>query len=157
MFSSQKSNDDDSSNDVTHEFDFVKVMASCLSEFVATTFLIIASERIGRVQIGRFAYAFTAVAVLIFCRTGSLAAGFCSRLAMVVAVNNTWVHTPELYGTEIRSTGHSMCSACSRVGALISPFFVYSFGVEEVRELKTQSQAARIAPACTSIPDPPPP
>jgi hypothetical protein len=51
------------------------------------------------------------------------------RFAMVVAVNITWVHTPELYGTEIRGTGHSICSAMSRIGALLSPFVVYEFPV----------------------------
>ena len=33
---------------------------------------------------------------------------------------------PELYPTDIRATGHSVCNSVARVGALISPFVVMS-------------------------------
>jgi hypothetical protein len=38
----------------------------------------------------------------------------------------SWVATPELYPTEMRATGHSVCVAWSRVGGLIAPFLVFS-------------------------------
>ena len=36
----------------------------------------------------------------------------------------TWVHTAEIYTTEIRTTGHSAANAMGRTGAFLSPYLV---------------------------------
>jgi hypothetical protein len=38
----------------------------------------------------------------------------------------SWVATPELYPTEMRATGHSVCVAWSRVGGFTTPYLVIS-------------------------------
>lgn len=49
-----------------------------------------------------------------------------ARACAMAGAAATWVATPELYPTEIRATGHSVCNAVARIGALISPFVVMS-------------------------------
>ena len=38
----------------------------------------------------------------------------------------TWVAAAELFGTEVRTTGHSSASAVARLGGIIVPFIVFS-------------------------------
>lgn len=38
----------------------------------------------------------------------------------------TWVVTPELFGTETRTMGHSACTAVSRLGSFFASFLVVS-------------------------------
>lgn len=47
-------------------------------------------------------------------------------LYIVVFQSATWVVTPELYPTEIRVSGNSMCVSWSRIGALLVPYLVIS-------------------------------
>ena len=49
-----------------------------------------------------------------------------ARLFAMTSSSITWVATPELFPTEIRATGHSLCSTAARFGAFISPYFVFS-------------------------------
>ena len=63
-------------------------------------------------------FSFSPVATELF---GGIARG--SSMAATAA---TWVASPELYKTDIRATGHSICNAVARVGAMISPFIVLS-------------------------------
>lgn len=51
---------------------------------------------------------------------------FCARAAVMTASCATWVMTPELYPTAIRSTGHSFANSVARVGAFMSPYLVES-------------------------------
>lgn len=44
----------------------------------------------------------------------------------MAASGATWVASPELYPTEIRATGHAICNAVARIGALLSPYVVMS-------------------------------
>ena len=46
-----------------------------------------------------------------------------SRYRLQVA---TWVVTPELFSTELRTMGHSSCTAVSRVGSFFTSFLVVS-------------------------------
>jgi len=40
--------------------------------------------------------------------------------------NATWVTTPELYSTEMRTVGHSTCVAISKFGSFAAPYLVIS-------------------------------
>ena len=40
--------------------------------------------------------------------------------------NSTWVTTPELYSTDMRTVGHATCVAFSKIGAFCVPFMVIS-------------------------------
>ena len=44
----------------------------------------------------------------------------------MAASNITWVITPELYPTELRTIAHCFCLAVSRIAAFTSPYVVYS-------------------------------
>eukprot|EP01036_Dinobryon_divergens_P026166 gene26166-34783_t len=49
---------------------------------------------------------------------------YMSRLSIMAATNGTWVSTPELFSTELRTLGHAVCNLCSKVGAFMVPFLV---------------------------------
>ena len=52
-------------------------------------------------------------------------------MALVVAVNTTWIATPEMYRTEVRATGHGAANFFSRLGALVaSTWLVKGVGTE---------------------------
>ena len=38
----------------------------------------------------------------------------------------TWVATPEIFPTEMRATGHSICNLAARLGGFAAPYFVQS-------------------------------
>ena len=40
--------------------------------------------------------------------------------------NATWVLTSEVYSTDLRTEGHALGSACSKITAFLSPFLVFS-------------------------------
>ena len=42
------------------------------------------------------------------------------RVMLVLAVNTTWIATPEMYRTSVRATGHGVANFYSRLGALIA-------------------------------------
>lgn len=50
----------------------------------------------------------------------------CTPLMTVCSQNSTWIITPELYNTELRTFGHSLCTTWSKVGSFMSPFVVIS-------------------------------
>ena len=43
---------------------------------------------------------------------------------LVLAVNTTWIATPELYETSVRATGHGAANFFSRGGALIASVYL---------------------------------
>ena len=49
-----------------------------------------------------------------------------ARLGAMGASCATWVATPELYPTEMRATGHSVCSSLAKIGSFFVPYFVVS-------------------------------
>ena len=52
----------------------------------------------------------------------SLTFGYAALLTVNAAATATWVMTPELFGTKVRSTVHAMLTAASRVAAFFSRF-----------------------------------
>ena len=115
------------------DFNYDKVLISASSEVIATTMLIFLSGRYGRTSIAQYSYVLGGSFIFLFCKTESVLFSVIGRMAMVLAVNITWVGTPELYDTDVRTTGHSVCSAMSRLGALLSPFVVYSESMTEAQ------------------------
>ena len=49
----------------------------------------------------------------------------CARLGVFAASAGTWVHTPELFRTEMRATGHAVSNASAQIGSAVVPFMVY--------------------------------
>ncbi|KAL3145940.1 hypothetical protein ABBQ38_015300 [Trebouxia sp. C0009 RCD-2024] len=47
---------------------------------------------------------------------------FLGRAAVMASYTTLYVYTPEVYPTQVRSFGLGVCNACSRFGALLSPF-----------------------------------
>jgi hypothetical protein len=47
-------------------------------------------------------------------------------LLFLLTQNATWVTTPELYSTDMRTVGHATCVAFSKLGAFAVPFMVIS-------------------------------
>eukprot|EP01034_Spumella_vulgaris_P039931 gene39931-49354_t len=52
-----------------------------------------------------------------------------AKVAVCGAVPITWLHTAELYPTEVRGTGHSMASVFGKVGGVLAIFWIDYFAV----------------------------
>ena len=52
------------------------------------------------------------------------------RVILVLAVNTTWIATPEMYRTSVRATGHGAANFFSRLGALIASTYLVREDVE---------------------------
>merc|ERR1719204_3026052 len=46
------------------------------------------------------------------------------RLSQMAACCATWVHTPELFPTQVRAEVHGMLNLASKVGAVCAPFLI---------------------------------
>jgi hypothetical protein len=106
---------------------FVNAFAEIIGVFLATTMV----DPWGRTRTQSVLYAIGGVAVLFMgCSSMPLGvlkgASLIARLCAMGASCATWVATPELYPTEMRATGHSVCSSLARVGAFVAPYFVVS-------------------------------
>ena len=70
----------------------------------------------GYITAGIFLFLFTSSDNLLFCIIG--------RVSLVLAINTTWIATPEMYDTDVRATGHGAANLFSRLGALIASVYL---------------------------------
>ena len=111
-------------------FDYADIFINTSSEIVGVFLCAFLLMKTGRVTTLEATYFTAGFGVLILAIPmgpgGTVFFSMVSRAAIMAATNVTWVITPELYPTELRTIAHCFCLAISRIAAFISPFMVYS-------------------------------
>ncbi|KAJ5075937.1 synaptic vesicle 2-related protein [Anaeramoeba ignava] len=109
----------------SYESTFITTFAELPGLFIALLII----EKIGRkiTQTAFFISAGISIALLMIGSNPILHIVFAmiSRASMIAAFDTTYAYTPEIYPTEIRSTGLGFCSGLSRVAGIISPIFAF--------------------------------
>jgi len=112
-------------------FDYEAMLHNAVAELVGIGVAAVLIDRWGRTRTQAALYALGGVAVLAMALQWPTAAyvpylSMVARMSAMAASCATWVATPELYATEVRATGHAVCSSLARVGAFFSPYIVFS-------------------------------
>lgn len=112
------------------DFDYSYLLLIYSTEFLGAAFPLMTIDSWGRVQTQVFWYVTSGASVLIVglvhdSFTQLIASGV-FMTAMMAASSVTWVHTPELYSTEIRSSAHCVANACTRLAAASASYWAYS-------------------------------
>uniref|UniRef100_A0A7S2S4X9 Major facilitator superfamily (MFS) profile domain-containing protein n=1 Tax=Rhizochromulina marina TaxID=1034831 RepID=A0A7S2S4X9_9STRA len=121
-------NDDNGSKECS--FEYSDIFVSTLSELLGIAWAVFTIDRYGRRPTQGFFYALAGVACIVLGAPSSHGArvffAFIARAGMMAGSCGTWVATPELYPTFVRSSGHSIANSIARVGAFMSPYLVES-------------------------------
>ena len=119
-----------SSSSSSCSFDYEAIFINAVSEVVGVAVAALVIDRIGRTRSQAILYLVSGVSVacmgLRLSAAEMIFVSTLARLSVFSASSVTWVATSELYSTNIRGTGHSVCSAMARIGALFSPYLVES-------------------------------
>ena len=112
-------------------FDYESIFMNACAEFFGVLIAAAIIDRWGRPRTQAALYALGGVAVLAMALQWPSVAllPYVSMIARLAAMGSscvTWVATSELYPTEMRATGHSVCSSLARAGAFAAPYFVIS-------------------------------
>lgn len=111
-------------------FDYQAIFISAASEVVGCVLTSLAIDVWGRVGTQAAMYIGAGLGMMFMSLSLPLsslvAVSLCARMASYSGNCATWVHTPELYNTRMRATGHSLANAMARIGAFFSPFLVES-------------------------------
>jgi len=122
--------DDDGSDDKKCSFDYESIFINSTAEVVGCTVCALCIDRFGRVKSQTLFYLLAGFSVFLMgFETGVTAVmvvGFMGRIGALAASSATWVTTPELYSTEMRTVGHSTCVAMSKLGAFCAPYLIIS-------------------------------
>jgi MFS family permease len=128
----QEEEEEEGSHKVT--FNYFDIFTNACSEVIGVFLAANLIDRIGR-RISQFSlYGTAAFSVLLLPFTTSTFRYFISlicRISILAACGITWVATPELYPTSMRAVGHSLCTAFSRIGAIISPYVIQNQLISE--------------------------
>jgi len=122
---------DDNETGVAHSFDYKNIFINCTAEIIGTTLAIQTIDKYGRIKSQALFYSWGGISVFLLCMFSnntpfaSLLA-FLARAFEMSATCSTWVVTPEVFDTEVRSTGHSSANAIARIGGILTPFLVES-------------------------------
>eukprot|EP00640_Fibrocapsa_japonica_P002605 CAMPEP_0113937136 /NCGR_PEP_ID=MMETSP1339-20121228/3833_1 /TAXON_ID=94617 /ORGANISM="Fibrocapsa japonica" /LENGTH=251 /DNA_ID=CAMNT_0000939799 /DNA_START=188 /DNA_END=943 /DNA_ORIENTATION=- /assembly_acc=CAM_ASM_000762 len=111
-------------------FYYPEIFAAACPEVIASLVLILVIDRLGRTRTMSCFFVADALAMVLLSLKVPLAAlviaaGF-ARGSGNIASSSVWIATPELYPTEIRTTSHSLLMCVARMGAVLSPFLVFS-------------------------------
>ena len=128
--------DDDTDDDKTCHFDYLHLMISAVIEFIALFFVLLGMEIIARNLFQSLFYGLSAAFCLLlafFDTSTILITMFSSliRLAVRGGLTVTWLATPELYPTHIRSSGHAIASSMVRLAGVVCPFLASNNSVSE--------------------------
>jgi putative MFS transporter len=111
-------------------FDYSAITINAASELIGTLIATLVIDTWGRNRTQTYIYLVAAISILILSFSSSqyvlLACAFIARSTLMGASNATWVITPELYPTQIRATGHSVCNSMARITAFFVPFLIDS-------------------------------
>ncbi|CAE7278220.1 svop-1 [Symbiodinium natans] len=129
LFSEVTTDNTDATSVSKVTFDFGQILIARSSQIVGLVFGVLLIDRAGRkpVQIVGFLLAGVASFFLGFKSLGKTAIVMFTSLASAsenAASTCTWVHTPELFPTQVRGLAHSLLNACARVGGAIAPYIV---------------------------------
>jgi hypothetical protein len=128
--------DDDTADDKTCSFDYLHLLISALVEFIALFVVLLGIEKIARNLFQSYFYGLSALFCILFAFFDSstvMITIFSSliRLAVRGGLTVTWIATPELYPTYIRSTGHSIASSMVRLAGVLCPFLASNDSISE--------------------------
>merc|ERR1711862_935545 len=114
-------------------FDYKDIFISSSAEIVGTAIAIRTVDRIGRIKSQAIYYSLGGIFVFLLCLFSSsfrfallVVIAFFARAFEMSASCCTWVSTAEVFGTEVRTTGHSSANAVARVGGILCPLLVES-------------------------------
>lgn len=129
---SSESSESHQTNHVT--FNYFDIFTNACSEIVGVLLASNIIDRIGRKISQVTLYCVAAFSVLLLPFASSNVRYFISlicRISILAACGITWVATPELYPTSLRAVGHSICTAFSRMGAMIAPYIIQNRLISE--------------------------
>jgi len=137
------------------DFDFKHLAISCSAEVLGVAFAICTIDRLGRTTTQGFFYCLGGLMVFLLgyksmgMATITLVASL-ARLAQMGASCATWVHTPELFPTNMRAEAHGMLNLASKVGAFVAPFVINGTlsSTTSTRLMATVSLTAAVAAMC---------
>lgn len=119
-----------SNEELVCEFNYSAIFLSAMSEILGVGITAILIDSFGRITTQSCLYAGSSISVLLmglnFPHITLIILSICARICIMGSSSATWVITPELFTTELRSSGHSIANCMARVGAFIVPFIINS-------------------------------
>lgn len=123
----------DEGNEDEVVFDFGAIFISSTAEVVGTILVICTVDLLGRIASQCIFYSLGGIFVFLLCFFSNAALSalptffaFFARVFEMAATSCTWVTTAEMFGTEVRTTGHSSANAMARLAGIIAPFIIQS-------------------------------
>lgn len=117
-------------DDDTCSFDYVYLFLIYSTEFVGALLPLCTIDTLGRAMSQVIWYQVSGVSALVVGFSDSsatqLVASAIFMAANMAASSLTWVHTPELYPTKIRSTAHCVANSFTRCAAASASYWAYS-------------------------------
>mmetsp|Transcript_26529 Transcript_26529/g.34870 ORF Transcript_26529/g.34870 Transcript_26529/m.34870 type:complete len:386 (+) Transcript_26529:3-1160(+) len=118
-------------SDAECSFDETTILISASAEMFAIYILKLVVDTYGRKLSQMVMYGLNCVSAMFIGSSFSpysfkMAMAFLARGSAVAAFSATWIHTPELYPTKIRTTAHSTLYSIARIAAFTSAYWVYS-------------------------------
>lgn len=135
---SNDDSDDENDDAKACDFDYPSMFISSVSEVLGVILCIYAMDRVGRIKTQMIFYFIAGIGAFFmtclgmfsyFQNKGSLFILLVSILARMAAMGSssaTWVSTPEVFPTNLRTVGHSISASLSKIGAILSPYIVIS-------------------------------
>lgn len=125
-------NQSGSGSDFECHFRYKYIIITTTAQFVGTLILLLMIDKLGRVKSQSLPYMVTALALLpiaLLPKKHGLAHLSCLYIALaaqMMASSAAWVHVPELYPTDVRSSAHSLALTVSRLSAFSASYLVDS-------------------------------
>jgi len=146
----------------TCSYSYPPILENTSSEIAGITIFLLVINYWGRVKTQVIPYFVGGIAVLILALTHNnlqsvAAMGFIARIMIMGASCATWVATPEIFPTNLRATGHSLCNCCARLGAfacsyvVVSSISIESVGIVLFATFTTAAVAASILPETSGV------
>lgn len=127
LYAAESTNDDSGK---TCFFDYQAIFLNSLSEIFGVLVAALTVDNLGRTRTQAVLYVIGGIAVAFMGMDLNIVAitviSMAARLCAMGASCATWVATPELFPTEMRATGHSLCNSAARIGGFCAPYFVVS-------------------------------
>jgi MFS family permease len=127
LYSSESSESSSSSTAPHVTFNYMEIFTNACSELVGVFIASNIIDRMGRKISQASFYLIAAISIFVLplttLQTRYVISLVC-RISILAACGMTWVATPELYPTSMRAVGHSLCTALSRIGAMVSPYVI---------------------------------
>jgi putative MFS transporter len=117
-----------STGDCTFNYPFL--FTTYCTQLIGIVVLVLTIDTWGRVGSQAVHYILAGVATVVLGSTFhpnvAMISGSVAVAAMTAATTATWIATPELFPTQLRSSAHSLASAAARIGASFSGYVVDS-------------------------------